>query len=363
MIIESVRLDNFRNYPALELSLHPGTNLFYGDNAQGKTNILEAVFLGGTTKSHRMAKDREMIRFGQEEAHLRLQLKKNGASYRIDMHLKKNPSKRIAVNGVPIRKASELIGLGHFVFFSPEDLNIIKNGPAERRRFMDQQLCQLSRVYVQDLGNYNRALLQRNALLRDLPFHPEYGEMMDLWEEQLISCGIRVIRERKRFVERLDSVIRPIHEKLTGGKEQLHITYEYHVSPEDFARQLKNSRERDIRMKSTQTGPHRDDLLLCTDTIDLRKYGSQGQQRTTALSLKLAEILLVEEESGEKPVLLLDDVLSELDSGRQRFLLESIDEIQTLITCTGIEDFLENQFRIDRLFRVKEGTAWEDSNE
>lgn len=228
---------------------------------------------------------------------------------------------------------------------------------------MDQQLCQLSRVYVQDLGNYNRALMQRNALLRDLSYHPEYEQMMDLWEEQLVQCGVRVIMERKRFVKRLDDVIRPIHEKLTGGREQLHITYENQVEPEDFAAELKNSRGRDIRMKTTSVGPHRDDLLLRTQQIDLRKYGSQGQQRTTALSLKLAEILLVEEESGEKPVLLLDDVLSELDSGRQRFLLESIDEIQTLITCTGIEDFIENQFRIDRLFRVKEGTAWEDSNE
>ena len=363
MIIKSVRLDNFRNYQDLEINLDPGTNLFYGDNAQGKTNILEAVFLGGTTKSHRMSRDRDMIRFGQEEAHLRLFLEKRGASYRIDMHLKKNRSKGIAVNGIPIRRASELIGLGHFVFFSPEDLGIIKNGPAERRRFVDQQLCQLSGVYVQSLSDYNKALMQRNALLRDLSFHPEYADTIDLWDEQLVRFGTVVIRERAKFIKKLDETVREIHRKLTGGKENLHISYEMNVEEQNFASLLKEGRERDIKMKTTQTGPHRDDLCMRTDEIDLRRFGSQGQQRTTALSLKLAQISLAEEESGEKPVLLLDDVLSELDSSRQHFLLESINQIQTLITCTGIDDFIENQFRIDRLFHVKEGAVWEDSNE
>lgn len=197
MRVESLKLDNFRNYEKLELTLHSGTNIFYGDNAQGKTNILEAVYLCGTTKSHRGAKDREMIRFGQEEAHIRMNIVRKDIPYRIDMHLKKNKAKGIAINGVPIHRASELIGLGNFVFFSPEDLNIIKNGPAERRRFMDMQLCQLSRVYVQSLAEYNRVLMQRNKLLKDIYFRPELKETLELWDEQLVRYGTPIIEARE----------------------------------------------------------------------------------------------------------------------------------------------------------------------
>ena len=176
MKIESIELVNFRNYDKLIVSLDQGTNLFYGDNAQGKTNILESVYLCGTTKSHRGSKDKEMILFGKEEAHIRMKILKNEIPYRIDMHLKKNKAKGIAINGVPIHKASELLGLGNFVFFSPEDLNIIKNGPSERRRFLDMELCQLNRIYLHNLMNYNRILMQRNKLLKDISFHPEYEE-------------------------------------------------------------------------------------------------------------------------------------------------------------------------------------------
>ena len=358
MKIESIKLENFRNYGKLELSLSGGTNLFYGDNAQGKTNILESVYLCGTTKSHRGSKDREIIKFGQEESHIRMNLSKNEILYRIDMHLKKNKAKGIAINGIPIRKASELLGLGNFVFFSPEDLNIIKNGPSERRRFLDMELCQLNKVYLYNLMNYNKILMQRNKLLKDIYFHPEYEDTLEIWDTQMVQYGSQVIRAREEFVSQLNDIIYDIHKKLSGGREDLLVTYEKNVSIEDFSDTIQRNREKDMKLKMSHTGPHRDDLSFMVRDVDIRRFGSQGQQRTTALSLKLAEIELVKEKSRDLPVLLLDDVLSELDGNRQHYLLDSIDGVQTLITCTGIDDFVENNFQIDRLFYVEDGSVW-----
>ncbi len=362
MRVESIKLENFRNYEDLELTFDKGTNIFYGDNAQGKTNILEAVYVAGTTKSHRGTKDREMIRFGCDEGHIRMNIVKNEVPYRIDMHLKKNRSKGIAINGVPIRRASELLGLGNYVFFSPEDLNIIKDGPSERRRFLDMELCQLSSAYVHSLTGYNKVLMQRNKLLKDIGFRRDLEPTLDIWDEQLVNYGRAVIEARERFAQELSEIASEVHTRLSGGRELLRVGYEKSVSAEEFADSLAADRDRDMKYHMTHSGPHRDDLSFSTETIDIRKFGSQGQQRTTALSLKLAEIELVRRVSGDMPVLLLDDVLSELDSRRQHFLLESIAQIQTMITCTGVEDFLANQFRIDRLFKVTSGTLQEDIN-
>ena len=193
MNIESIQLENFRNYDKLFVEFDKGTNLFYGDNAQGKTNILEAVYLCGTTKSHRGGKDREIIRFGEEESHIRMKVLKNEIPYRIDMHLKKNRAKGIAINGVPIRKAGELLGLGNFVFFSPEDLNIIKDGPAQRRRFLDMELCQLDKIYLHNLTKYNKILQQRNKLLKDINFRQELMPTLSVWDEQLIMYGEKIV--------------------------------------------------------------------------------------------------------------------------------------------------------------------------
>lgn len=357
MIIESIQLENFRNYQSLKLNFDEGTNIFYGDNAQGKTNILEAVYLCGTTKSHRGSKDKEVIRFFEEESHIRMYLKKRESSYKIDMHLKKNKAKGIAINGIRIRKASELLGIGNFVFFSPEDMNIIKNGPGERRRFMDLELCQLSRIYLYHLSNYNKIVNQRNKLLKDIFLHPEYEEMLDIWDEQMAAYGMKIIHEREVFISLLNEIVSGIHRKLSGNKEELKIVYEKSVDEEKFLEVLKRNRERDKKFKMTLTGPHRDDLSFLIRDLDIRKYGSQGQQRTAALSLKLAEIELVKQEIKDTPVLLLDDVLSELDSKRQHYLLDNIHDIQTLITCTGLDDFIENQFKINKVFHVVEGTV------
>lgn len=357
MIIKSIKLSQFRNYGTLELEFHPGTNLFFGDNAQGKTNILESVYLCGTSRSHKGSRDREMIRFGQEEAHICMRLEKKETEFRIDMHLKKNRAKGIAVGGVPVKKAGELIGIGNFIFFSPEDLNLIKNGPSERRRFLDMELCQLDRIYLFHLTSYNRALVQRGRLLKDIAVHPEYKETLDVWDQQIVRYGRELIIRRERFVMELNRILCGIHRNLSGGKEELAVSYEKNVEAENLEENLKRNRERDLRTCMTNCGPHRDDLCFTVHDADIRKYGSQGQQRTAALSLKLAEIEIVKRNIKDTPILLLDDVLSELDGNRQRYLLENIHDIQTLITCTGIDHFVENHFKIDRLFYIKAGTA------
>lgn len=357
MIIKSIELQNYRNYGELHMELDGGTNILYGNNAQGKTNVLEAVYLCCTTKSHRGSKDREIIRFEEEESHIKLTLEKDGVPYRIDMHLKKNKPKGIAINGIPIHKASELFGIANVVFFSPEDLNIIKNGPAERRRFVDLELCQLNRLYVHSLVQYNKTVVQRNKLLKELAFRPEYESTLDVWDEQLISYGSQVIGFRKEFVDQLNEIIRDIHHSLSGKKEVLAIKYEPSVWPEEFAGALRKNREQDIRQKTTLAGPHRDDISFFVNGIDIRKFGSQGQQRTAALSLKLSEIQLVKRLVRDYPILLLDDVLSELDGDRQNHLLSSIHHIQTMITCTGLDDFVNNRFPIDKIFKVMDGTV------
>lgn len=357
MIIESVELKNYRNYKELHMNFDQGTNLLYGDNAQGKTNILEAVYVCATTKSHRGSKDREIIGFGEEESHMRINVRKDNIPYRIDMHLRMNKTKGVAINGVPIRKASELFGIVNVIFFSPEDLNIIKNGPAERRRFVDMELCQLNKLYVHSLVQYNKIIGQRNKLLKDLKFKPEYEEMLDIWDMQLISYGKEIIQYRIDFIKKLNEIIREIHLKLSGEKEEIFIKYEPNVVPEDFERQMKKNRIQDMKQKTTLCGPHRDDIIFYVNEIDIRKYGSQGQQRTAALSLKLSEIELVKKIVKDYPILLLDDVLSELDKNRQEHLLSAIKNIQTIITCTGLEDFISRSFELDKIYKVTDGTV------
>lgn len=362
MYIESLELKNYRNYQNLQLDFDKGTNIFYGDNAQGKTNILESVYLCGTTKSHRGSKDKEIIRFGEEESHIRMMIRKDELSYKIDMHLRKNKAKGVAINGLPIKKARELFGIVNLVFFSPEDLNIIKNGPGERRRFMDLELCQLDQIYLTDLAGYNHIVNQRNRLLKDLYMNPSLKETLDIWDMQMLQYGTKIINKRKDFVRDLNQVIQDIHHNLTGGIEHLEVVYEPSTEAEDFENVLKKNRERDIRMKMTSAGPHRDDLSFVVNGIDIRKYGSQGQQRTAALSLKLSEIYLVKEKIKDTPILLLDDVLSELDSNRQTYLLDSIHDIQTLITCTGLDDFVSHQFHINKVFKVVKGEVFNPVN-
>ncbi len=355
MIIKSIELTNFRNYESLNLEFDKGTNILYGDNAQGKTNVLEAIYLSSITKSHKGSKDQDIIRFGESEAHLRTYIEKDGDTYKVDMHLRKLGSKVIAVNGQKLKKAAGLLGLLNVVFFSPEDLSIIKNGPSERRRFIDMELCQLDSFYLYNLNNYNKIVNQRNKLLKDIYTNYSLKETLDIWDSQLISYGSKIIERRVAFINQLNEIIFDIHKKLSGDKEEILIKYEPNVLIEDFERKLKQNQEKDIKLKMTTVGPHRDDICIDVNGIDIRKFGSQGQQRTAALSLKLSEIELVKKITKDTPVLLLDDVLSELDSNRHKYLLDSIGNIQTIITCTGLDDFVNDRFEINKVFKVSNG--------
>lgn len=359
MVIESVDLKNFRNYSIMNMEFDPHVNLIYGNNAQGKTNILESLYLCATSKSHRGSKDREIIEFDQDEAHIKMNVMKNQIRYRIDMHLKKSKTKGIAINGIPIKKAVELFGIINIVFFSPEDLNIIKNGPAERRRFIDMELSQLDKIYLSNLINYNKVLTQRNKLLKELAFRTTEEDMMtlDIWDIQLVKYGVEVIRSREAFIQQINEIIKNIHLKLSGGTEHIELEYMPCVEKESLSKAVSQGREKDIRFKATNYGPHKDDVIFYINGKDVRKYGSQGQKRTAALSLKLAEIELVRLRVKDTPVLLLDDVLSELDSNRQNFLLDSIGDIQTIVTCTGLDEFINNRFAINKIFKVNGGVV------
>lgn len=365
MIIKSLELSDFRNYESLCIHFDRGVNILFGDNAQGKTNILEAIYVSATTKSHKSSKDKDIINFEKEEAHIRTYLEKDEIETRVDMHLRKSKTKGIAIDGVKIKKAAELLGLLNVVFFSPEDLSIIKNGPAERRRFIDMELCQLDNFYLYNLNNYNKIVNQRNKLLKDLYYNPTLKDTLTIWDSQLLSYGSKIIERRIQFIEQINGIIKEIHSNLSGGKETLRIEYEPNITIDAYEKELTYSQDKDIKLKQTTVGPHRDDIsfmLKKSDEekeIDIRKYGSQGQQRTAALALKLSEIELVRKVTKDTPVLLLDDVLSELDSNRQNYLLNSIGDIQTIITCTGLDEFVNHRFEINKVFKVTNGVVEE----
>ena len=365
MIIKSLELSDFRNYESLCINFDRGVNILFGDNAQGKTNILEAIYVSATTKSHKSSKDKDIINFEKEEAHIRTYLEKDEIETRVDMHLRKSKTKGIAIDGVKIKKAAELLGLLNVVFFSPEDLSIIKNGPAERRRFIDMELCQLDNFYLYNLNNYNKIVNQRNKLLKDLYYNPTLKDTLTIWDSQLISYGSKIIERRIQFIEQINGIIKEIHSNLSGGKETLRIEYEPNITIDLYEKELNYSQDKDIKLKQTTVGPHRDDISFMIKKagedkeIDIRKYGSQGQQRTAALALKLSEIELVRKVTKDTPVLLLDDVLSELDSNRQNYLLNSIGDIQTIITCTGLDEFVNHRFEINKVFKVTNGVVEE----
>lgn len=340
MTVKNVSLQYFRNFGKIELSLADGINILYGLNAQGKTNFIESVYFCATGRSHRTNYDRDLIQFTKNEAHIQLFVQKHSLTDRIDVHIKKEGKKGIAVNGIAVKKLGELFGVLLTVIFSPEDLQLVKAGPSERRRFMDMEICQLSPVYYYELQQYFRILKQRNGLLKNIQRKKELKETLFVWDEQMVTHGTKIMKHREEFINKISRLASGIHEKITGGAEKMEIVYKPSVSPKEFLDKLNKHAERDIMLGATSVGIHKDDLSFYINGCDTRTYGSQGQQRTAALCLKLAEIELIKEEKGETPVLLLDDVLSELDRTRQTCLLESIKGVQTVITCTGMEDML-----------------------
>ena len=362
MYINNLLLADFRNISMAEIKLSEGINILFGDNAQGKTNILEAVYICATGRSHRTKIDGQLINFSKREAHIKAFIVRNRRTDRIDVHLKKDEKKGIAVNGVPIRKSGDLFGTLHTVMFSPEDLQLIKNAPSERRRFIDMELCQLSNVYYYDLQQYYKVLKQRNNLLKRIQKNIKLKETLFVWDLQMCQYGMRVIDSRKAFIERISAISAKIHSCITEENEKLVIEYKPNVLSCDFAEKLASSTEKDIIYGSTTCGPHKDDLIFYVNQNDVKIFGSQGQQRTAALSAKLAEIEIIKAETGETPVLLLDDVLSELDERRQYYLLDSIRDTQTIITCTGIEDSIKKYTEKAFIFNIKNGIVEQGQN-
>ena len=362
MIIKYLELSDYRNYDDLHIDLSPKTNILFGDNAQGKTNIIESVYMMGTTKSHRGNKDSEIIAFNKDYGVIRALFEKGGVEYKIGIQIRKDKRKAISVNGSPIKKAADLLGIVNVVLFSPEDLSIIKSGPEKRRRFIDMTLCQVDKEYLFALTSYNKIVNQRNKLLKDYDRRMDISDTLDIWDEQLINYGVRIIKKREAFIASMNEIMNPIHKSISGKDDEIEIIYDKDSDEEEYGKRLKEKREKDIRYKSTSAGPHRDDVSFRIKGIDVRKYGSQGQQRTVALSLKLSEIEIIKRAVGDTPILLLDDVLSELDMKRQAFLLETLGDTQTIITCTGLDEFVNNRFTIDKCFKVVNGSAQEVKN-
>ncbi|HEU4962436.1 MAG TPA: DNA replication/repair protein RecF [Bacilli bacterium] len=365
MWLKALELRNFRNYETLLLTdLSPRVNIFVGQNAQGKTNVIEAILLLSVGKSHRTNRDAELVRFEQEGSVLQGKIERDERDVRLELQLLPK-GKKSKVNGVEKRKMSDFVGHLNVVMFAPEDLQLIKGGPQQRRRFLDVEIGQVSPQYLYNLTQYQKVLLQRNNLLKEIGKTGKGAEMLPIWDDQLAVYGAKVIRKRVEYVDKLEAFAKDIHNRISGGKEALSFRYvnSFDLGASDFdlderyVAELQRKRKSDEMRGSTSVGPHRDDLEVRINDLAVQTFGSQGQQRTASLSIKLAEIELIRSEVGEYPILLLDDVLSELDEQRQLHLVESMGErVQTLITTTstfGMEQFLQQEANI---YRVEQGT-------
>jgi len=348
MYIESVTLKNFRNYEDKTVDFKDGLNIVIGKNASGKTNLLESVYCSGIGKSPRTNKAREMIRWGSDNAYIKVILKKQYSRHIVEYFIDSADKKIIKIDSIPLVKQSEILGMLNIVFFSPDEMKLIKESPQERRRFADISLSQQNKKYLFSLSKYNNILAQRNKLLKESRDIKALPEMLYGWDVQLAEYGAYIIAKRYEFVEKIQVFAKKIHSEITDEKENLELEYESNVErgetdkmKEIFFQKLRANLEKDMNLLYTSFGSHRDDIAIKINGIDVRKYGSQGQQRTVALSLKLAEIYLFESEVGEKPVLLLDDVLSELDASRRQKLMELSSGLQTIITCTDFDMDLE----------------------
>lgn len=354
MIFQTIQLENFRNYGSQTIAFHEKLNLFLGNNAQGKTNLLESLFIMGLGKSFRTNKDSDMIAFGKEFARAVCHVDGEKGETEIDVVYQKE-GKVIKVDGVKLSRSIDLLEHVYIVVFSPDDLKIIKEGPEHRRRFLDRELCQIKPIYYSDLGNYKKVLRQRNFLLREK--NPDRN-LFSVFDASLADYGTRIAAERKEFTKRLQEISSKIHSDISRGQEDLLLEYETKVEDkESFRYLLEKNFENDLYKGYTGFGPHKDDLKIEVNGTDIRTYGSQGQQRTAALSMKLAEIGLIKQETGCNAVLLLDDVLSELDSSRQRFLIESMKDIQVFITATEIDPQVKALLPEGYEFQIENGFA------
>jgi len=364
LYIKRVSLKNYRNYNALDMKLSEGINIFYGQNAQGKTNIIEALYMASTGKSHRTQKDSELINWNNEDARIKVDFLKEKDEKSIDIYLSRNMKKQIKMNGVKLCKIGELIGNLNTVIFSPDHMKIIKEGPVERRRFMDIILSQVKPGYYYNLVQYLKVLEQRNNLLDEARTNSSILKTMDIWNEQLAGFGAKIIMTRKNFINNICDIAADTHKTISNGKEVLRLKYnssiEYQNNSENdikksFINALEKSMGIDMKRGVTHKGPHREDILFFINDTEVKTYSSQGQQRTALLSLKISELKYIEEETEELPVLLLDDVFSELDNERQKYLIEFIKKIQTVITCTDVEYLEKLKLDGSAVFKVTGG--------
>ena len=360
MQVKSIRLKNFRNYEQALIEPDAGVTVFTGQNAQGKTNIIEALHLCCLGRSHRTPRDEELIRWGCDDALVRTQTVQRDGTHEVSVLLSRHQKRKktVRIGARQAERIGELLGHVCGVLFSPEDLQIVKSGPAERRRFIDMELSQLRPAYFYALQRAVRALNQRNALLKEIARDGSLLKTLDMWDEQLAACGGEIVRCRREAVLSLGKSAREAHTSLTGGRETLDVRYvsqaaEAENPGETLLRLLHAARSEDLRRMTTTVGVHRDDLHITIDGKEARTYGSQGQQRSAVLSLKLAELELAERVRGEAPILMLDDVMSELDPGRRCQLIERIDRVQTFVTCTDLSDLAGA--RQGRVYRVENG--------
>lgn len=364
MYLKGLILKNYRNYIEQKAEFDSGLNLIVGNNAQGKTNLLEAVYLLASGKSYRTPFDRELIRWDSDTLYIKGEIVESGGEKRIEIGIKGN-SKRVKVNGVPLKKRGELLGNLMVVVFSPEELKLVKEGPSFRRKFMDQDIAQLKSSYYYALNTYNRVLLQRNFLLKDYLSGRAKIDTLTDWDAQLVEYGSILILDRMQFIRKIASIADGIHKRITDGSETLKVIYQSCISDKDitgikdiqtgFSVGLESNRARDIKTGVTNFGPHREDLKIYINGIETRKFGSQGQQRTAALSLKLSEIEFIKQQTEEYPILLLDDVMSELDPSRQKFVLENISRTQAFITCTHLTGAMEKRYAGGKVFYINSG--------
>ena len=332
MRLIKLELNRFRNYRHETISFDDGVNIFFGNNGEGKTNVLEAVYMLSLGRSFRTSKDKDMINLDSESLYVRALVESFGKEYKIEYKIDSKIKKAIKINGLPIERISELLGIINVVIFSPEDLSLVKEGPKERRNFMDRELSQLRPRYYGLLSDYYKNLSQRNNLLKNKGIDPI---LLDVYDDQLANYGSQLIKFRQEFVNKISLIADKNHYKISSGKENLTVAYERSIdadNKEDYLDELKSYRDRDIQRGTTSKGIHRDDLKIEINGIDLRTYGSQGQKRSAAISLKLSEIELIHEMKGQYPIVLLDDIFSELDKDRQIMLLDSIRHTQTLVT-------------------------------
>ena len=351
MRIKSLKIENFRNIKDIQIFPSDEMNVIYGENAQGKTNIIEAIWLFTGAKSFRGAKDEELKRFSCEKARLKIEFEaeKIEKSAQIEIN-----EKRIAcLNEKPLKSVSHLAGKFNAIIFSPTDLRLLSDGPKVRRKFLDMAICQLYPTYIEILRGYTKAVTQRNKILKDFKNNSSVLPLLDVFEKEIALSGEKIIKYRLRYIEILKEFIPEIYKGISNGQENLEIEYISSNKSENLLTDLKNSRKEDMFTYKTSVGPHRDDLEFKINGISAKNFGSQGQKRSVALSLKLAEAEILKKTTGEYPICLLDDIMSELDPKRQNFILNHIKEMQTFLSCCDPET-LKN-LKEGKRFQIKSG--------